>query len=1226
MKAWPRPPAFNKLQREHERRISLKTDRQAQPDELVVDVAVADDDVAQLDQLGHQEVADELARLALTVPTPSNIALFGPWGSGKTGIGNMLRDHVKKSDGACFARVDAFKHAEVPLRREFLQAVAHQLGKDAAKPLEGLFESSQKSSVKLPPSELWNIFKVFILVIATVAAICCAAAALPGGSTGHQFGTYLLKFLPLALAPGIVASIIAATAGKSLTVQTTRQAPSANDEFEHIFKQMLEKTQAKRVVILVDELDRCAPAEVVSTLDAIRTFLGVPKCVFVVAADQQVLETALREASRQHAPSNEADPYYSSGAGYLDKLFGFQIHVPPPPSKRLTRYAVGLVQDKHGLWDGIDRERVVSALIPTHVRSPRRVKALLNAFALHYRLCARRLYADDTVELAPRAAEIARWCALRTEFPNFAAECAHDVRLLEATTALAVDQRWTAPERFPSAVTDRARAYLKGEVAVDELIVDDDLATKDVQVAQGTQLCDYLRRTRKVLGPSIDIIQLEAVGDAFGLPVPEANALEAAAVDGGTAEVLRALGTIAADLRTSAVDFLIQQLREATYGLEADNVLLCLLTAIDAYPEVVTRVRGARIAETVSSAELGELPSPARRAALRLAAHVPGRNGEDFLAAALPSDDAEHGDDVEVFGGLLFTCATPSVRNSERWRVAAVERVLTDEDAAGELLALTEDQRRTLVADLSPALAAGIFTIPDSAPAPETAVASGAAAAADPTVSDERLDAVMALAATLKVDDVAQAELLVALLAVDDPNVAKKTGTLLAERSEPMPARATTAILRRAGRSIWPSNWPIWFAKVTAGSVTPEDLAYVEQRLVDDAFNESVANFETTVRCGAQALRLIAGPDTQFVDLLKGFAARLKPAATVTAAEQQRALQVADRLEPILVEEECLRAESAAVAVLEAACHMLGPLARTDLDDWYSSAISSAHLRYADAELVGRVEAAIAQSGMPAQLARELRLRCAARFRDLGQDCETPLTFDELLLLRDTEPERAARMMALWLRAFVTDQDQAVNVVTRWFAEGQSTSPDIDAALATHVARDRATASALLDCVLRLGTQMPPRSTIVAIAEPLTPTERATALIDATNASPSLSLNESFVAWQRLDVTETRAAGRLVREVWIPALETADGSALASEHLLLLKSASSAAQTEAVDALLEAGKRHGTLSGIESKLEAAGYMNRKRKGWFKTQLERVRLADSDANEPDSNNADVDTVA
>lgn len=62
---------------------------------------IDDKEVAGLDEdrLGHDGVAIQLAELVCSVPTPSNIALYGPWGSGKSGIGNLLATKLKTKSG-----------------------------------------------------------------------------------------------------------------------------------------------------------------------------------------------------------------------------------------------------------------------------------------------------------------------------------------------------------------------------------------------------------------------------------------------------------------------------------------------------------------------------------------------------------------------------------------------------------------------------------------------------------------------------------------------------------------------------------------------------------------------------------------------------------------------------------------------------------------------------------------------------------------------------------------------------------------------------------------------------------------------------------------------------------------------------------------------------------------------------------------------------------------------
>jgi hypothetical protein len=90
---------------------------------------------------------------------------------------------------------------------------------------------------------------------------------------------------------------------------------------------------------------------------------------------------------------NIESPYYSSAGSFFDKVFQHQVPLPPLRNRRLSRYARDLVEKRGGVWadlraaedHGQAFDAVLFALIPSHVTSPRRVKVLLNAFAVNAR-------------------------------------------------------------------------------------------------------------------------------------------------------------------------------------------------------------------------------------------------------------------------------------------------------------------------------------------------------------------------------------------------------------------------------------------------------------------------------------------------------------------------------------------------------------------------------------------------------------------------------------------------------------------------------------------------------------------------------------------------------------------------------------------------------------------------------------------------------------------------
>jgi KAP-like P-loop domain-containing protein len=381
------------------------------PDDLIDDRALISLDQ---DEFRIGDVVEEVAELCTSAPTPATVALYGSWGSGKSSLGNLLKARFEANKKIAFARFDAFKYAEVPLRRHFLSQVAGAFGVNDKKFKEDLYASRKEIGVAIPKEKL-GALALTILVAAVITTLLAALAAFviallsKGGLHDlHQnFTAALRSSVPgIAVATPLLAAALALV-GKYLTAETTVEAPSSEEQFEDLFGKLVKRIKKEkkcgRIVIFIDELDRCSPRQVVSALETLRTFLEVTDCIFVVAADQQVLEHALNDAARQATPFNAANPYYSAGSAYLDKIFQFQLQLPPVLPRRLSRYALDLIEKRQGVWAKVaNRAELVSVLVPTHVTSPRRVKALLNAFSLLYRLALRRASETATTRTSRR--------------------------------------------------------------------------------------------------------------------------------------------------------------------------------------------------------------------------------------------------------------------------------------------------------------------------------------------------------------------------------------------------------------------------------------------------------------------------------------------------------------------------------------------------------------------------------------------------------------------------------------------------------------------------------------------------------------------------------------------------------------------------------------------------------------------------------------------------------
>ena len=105
--------------------------------------------------------------------------------------------------------------------------------------------------------------------------------------------------------------------------------PRNLDEFRNDFAELLADDQLKdlrRVVVLVDDLDRCLPDTVIDTLETMRLFLSVPKMSFIIAADEDRVADALRQRYPEHEGSSEKTE--EPARLYLHKIVQTTLRLP----------------------------------------------------------------------------------------------------------------------------------------------------------------------------------------------------------------------------------------------------------------------------------------------------------------------------------------------------------------------------------------------------------------------------------------------------------------------------------------------------------------------------------------------------------------------------------------------------------------------------------------------------------------------------------------------------------------------------------------------------------------------------------------------------------------------------------------------------------------------------------------------------------------------------------
>lgn len=92
-----------------------------------------------------------------------------------------------------------------------------------------------------------------------------------------------------------------------------------------------------KLIVFIDDLDRCLPENVISSLEALKLFLDEAPCVFVIGVDRLVIEKAVQA-------------HYGSASGhmgrdYLDKIIQVPFVIPPVRRQELQQHFSPLVKE-----------------------------------------------------------------------------------------------------------------------------------------------------------------------------------------------------------------------------------------------------------------------------------------------------------------------------------------------------------------------------------------------------------------------------------------------------------------------------------------------------------------------------------------------------------------------------------------------------------------------------------------------------------------------------------------------------------------------------------------------------------------------------------------------------------------------------------------------------------------------------------------------------------------
>ena len=305
------------------------------------------------DRFGFDPFAKAIADCIrnLSDPVGSVVAIYGPWGSGKSSAINLVRHHLQ----ACGPDITIINFPAWMYRNEDTLAV-------------GFFKElyAGLSSVLSNQNKAAGALRKLGANLAGASNLAGMAVGLFAGSTGEN----------------ATAAILDAIGGFIAQGETT----------EHLQGELADalRTEGKRFLVVVDDLDRLSPEEALVIFRLIKSVGRLPNVMYLLAYDRAVTEDAVTRR------------FPSEGSHYLEKIVQAGFELPEPDQSWLNmmmgEFLSGLASDLPEI-DSVEFGNLFHSIVAPELKTPRDVFRLANTLAITSAPVLRDVFLPDFVSL-----------------------------------------------------------------------------------------------------------------------------------------------------------------------------------------------------------------------------------------------------------------------------------------------------------------------------------------------------------------------------------------------------------------------------------------------------------------------------------------------------------------------------------------------------------------------------------------------------------------------------------------------------------------------------------------------------------------------------------------------------------------------------------------------------------------------------------------------------------
>ena len=321
------------------------------------------------DAFGHDAFLAEVCSQISTCTPPKGIGINGYWGTGKTSallqvyrhLTNELPNGENPTPGARTRNYDdsilpvwfeawRYQHESLPIVA-LLNEIRQQLG---------LWAAFQQKAKKLGS----------VALLGAISAFDETVKAVSGGLLKPEFG----KIQQIG------------NTWEKERFQKPLEGQVIRTLMQEAIHEILKSKKKKKLVIFIDDLDRCEPATALRLMEGIKIYLSLNNCVIVFGMDQRQVERALAAALALPGGNDAmSDTAYYAGE-YLEKICQDIIHLPLANQQQKSYYLHRLLLDILEGGATLQKAFANQLLLVTDQddclpANPRKIKALANRLA-----------------------------------------------------------------------------------------------------------------------------------------------------------------------------------------------------------------------------------------------------------------------------------------------------------------------------------------------------------------------------------------------------------------------------------------------------------------------------------------------------------------------------------------------------------------------------------------------------------------------------------------------------------------------------------------------------------------------------------------------------------------------------------------------------------------------------------------------------------------------------